>query len=359
MPIQEHKPRHGCGRGAVVNPNGRFERFIREAFDDGWTLEEDVAPLRTHVAPDASRTVITRNQSPDIPFDRSVNPYRGCEHGCAYCFARPTHAYLGLSPGLDFETRLFAKYEAAAQFAQELAKPGYRCAPLALGVNTDCYQPIEKRLKITRDILTVAARFQHPVNIITKSNLILRDLDILAPLAAQGLASVMVSITTLDRHLARDLEPRAPTPKRRLLAIEGLAKAGVPVGVIAAPVIPGLNDHEMDGILSAAADQGAIAAGYVLLRLPLEIAEMFKSWLETHRPDRAKRVLSLVRQCREGRTNDTRFGTRLRGAGPVADLIANRFTLARKRYGLERHLPPLNCDVFTVPEDANGQLRLL
>lgn len=349
----------GRGRGAVSNRAGRFERLAGEPVDDGWETLAEESVLRTEVLPDTSRSVIATNQSPDVPFDQSVNPYRGCEHGCAYCFARPSHAYLGLSPGLDFESQLFAKFDAGRLLARELARKTYRCAPLALGVNTDAYQPVERRLRITRGVLETASRFAQPVMIVTKSNLILRDLDLLAALAARNLVGVMVSVTTLDDSLARALEPRAPAPRRRIEAIGRLAAAGVPTGVMVAPIIPGLSDHEIEGILEAAAEAGAAAAGYILLRLPGEVAGLFAEWLETHRPDRARRVLSLVRQCRGGRANDPRFGTRMTGTGPFAALIKRRFDTARERLGLARHLPDLDTRAFRVPEEADGQFRLL
>ncbi|HBC07964.1 MAG TPA: radical SAM protein, partial [Rhodospirillaceae bacterium] len=286
------------GRGAVSNQDGRFERLTREAVDDGWRDDDDLPPPRTQVLPDTARKVIARNTSPDIPFDRSLNPYRGCEHGCVYCFARPSHAYLGLSPGLDFETKLFAKHDAAELLRRELAARSYRCQTLQLGANTDPYQPIERRFGITRGVLEVLAACNHPVSITTKSDLVLRDLDILAPMAAKGLASVAVSVTTLDRRLARRLEPRAPTAAKRLRAVEGLSRAGVPVTVLAAPMIPALNDMELDAIIAAGARAGATAAGYVLLRLPGEVADLFAEWLQAHYPDRATRVLNRVRASR-------------------------------------------------------------
>lgn len=334
------------GRGAVSNRSGRFEREARVAVDDGWQpvagLAEDwEAPehggprVETTVTADSSRSIIANNRSPDIPFGRSINPYRGCEHGCVYCFARPTHAWLGLSAGLDFETRLFAKYDAEELLRRELAKPTYKPEVLALGANTDPYQPVERRLRITRGVLEVLCETRHPVIVITKSALVLRDLDLLRDMAADKLVKVCLSVTTLDRGLARALEPRAPTPGRRLEAIEGLAAAGVPVGVLAAPMIPQLNDSELDAILGAAADRGAISAGYVLLRLPLEIRDLFVEWLETHVPDRAKRVMRLVRETRGGRDYDATFGRRLRGQGVYADLLAKRFRNACTRLGLE------------------------
>lgn len=345
------------GRGGVSNRSGRFEVARREAFDDGWDTVERADPLRTEVLADASRSVITRNQSPDVPFDRSINPYRGCEHGCAYCFARPSHAYLGLSPGLDFESRLFAKHDAPALLRRELARPGYICRPIALGVNTDAYQPVERRLEITRRILKELAAARHPTVLITKSNLVERDLDLLSDMAAQGLVEVRLSITTLDRGLARAMEPRAPTPGRRLRAVERLAAAGVPVGVMAAPTILGLNDSELEAILEAAAAAGARFAGYILLRLPRELGPLWDEWLQVHFPARRRKVLSLIAQSRSGRMNDPRFHHRMRGAGPLADLVARRFRLACLRLGLADQGPELCQDGFR-PLHPTGQLDL-
>ena len=355
-------PRARKGRGATFNPPNRFERTAAEPFDDGWgTMEraEGEAPaVRTEVLPDASRSVIARNASPDIPFDQSINPYRGCEHGCIYCYARPSHAYLGLSPGLDFETRLFAKHDAAALLEKELLRPGYRCSTIALGANTDPYQPVERRLGITRGILEVLARCRHPVGIVTKSAAVTRDLDLLGDLAADGLARVFLSITTLEPDLARRMEPRAAAPHRRLEAVRALSAAGVPVGVMMAPIIPGLNDAEIEAVLGAAADAGAEQAGYVLLRLPHEIKDLFQGWLEEHAPLRAGRILALVRACRDGRLNDSQFGRRKVGVGPYAQMIARRFELAARRTGLDRRRSPLRTDLFRPPADA-AQLSLL
>jgi DNA repair photolyase len=348
------------GRGAVGNPTGRFEPAVRVATDDGWALgDEDLAPLRTTLGVDSTRKIITRNQSPDVPFDRSINPYKGCEHGCIYCFARPTHAYLGHSPGLDFETRLYWKPDAPALLEAELRDPKYHAATLALGANTDPYQPIERERKLTRRILEVLADYRHPVGIVTKSNLILRDLDILAPMAAEGILRVAVSVTTLDRTLARRMEPRAPTPARRLEAIRELAAAGVPVTVLAAPILPALNDHEIEKILEAAAGAGAGAAGYVLLRLPLEIKELFADWLAEHYPDRADRVMSLVRQTRGGGLYQNEWGMRQTGTGAYADQIAKRFDLARKRHSLDQGHPPIDESRFRRPPRAGDQMKLL
>ncbi len=352
-------PRPRKGRGAVSNPAPRYAATHSEAVDDGWgPADPDPPPLTTSVAVDATRSVLARNDSPDVPFDRSVNPYRGCEHGCVYCFARPTHAYLGLSPGLDFESRLLVKPEAAQLLRAALGRPGYRCRPIALGTNTDPYQPIERRWQITRRLLEVLREHRHPVAIVTKSARIERDLDLLADLAADGLAQVMISVTTLDHTLARRLEPRATAPRRRVETIRRLARAGVPVGVLVAPVIPVLTDAEIESILAACAEAGAASAGHVLLRLPGEVAELFRRWLEHHAPLQAGRVLARIRAMRGGRLNDPRFGTRMRGEGEYAALITRRFELAVRRLGLDRPLPPLACDRFRVPSGPGDQLAL-
>ncbi len=347
------------GRGASSNASGRFESLAREAFDDGWN-EEDVAPtpLRTTMTSEKARVIITRNDSPDVGFDRSINPYRGCEHGCIYCYARPAHAYMGLSPGLDFESRLFFKPDAARLLAAELSKSGYAPGVIHIGGNTDPYQPQERRLGITRQVLEVMARFNHPFSIITKSALIARDLDILGPMGRAGLARAAVSITTLDRRLARAMEPRAATPERRVEAVRRLAAAGVPTVVMFAPVIPGLNDHEVEAVLQAAAEAGAMGAGYVALRLPLEIKDLFREWLEAQVPDRAGRVMSLVRQMRGGRDYDPQWGKRMKGEGPIADLIGQRFKIARRRFGLDRTVPPLDVSRFRVPSRPGDQIDL-
>ncbi len=349
------------GRGAQSNRSGRFEREEREAFDDGWdsAAEELPGAERTQVGVDSARRVIARNDSPDLGFDRSINPYRGCEHGCVYCFARPSHAYLGLSPGLDFEKRLFAKPDAALALRSELAQPRYRPQTLVLGANTDPYQPVERRLGITRQILEVLAEAKHPCCIVSKSDLILRDLDILAPMAAERLVSVLISVTTLERDLARRMEPRAAAPKRRLAAIAGLAKAGVPVGTLFAPVIPAINDAELDAVLAAAAEAGAKRAGFVLLRLPLELKQLFEEWLEAHYPDRKKRVLDLLRQARGGRLYDSRYGFRQTGTGPQAEILRLRFRAACRRLGLagERDFD-LETGLFRAPVLDNRQLAL-
>jgi DNA repair photolyase len=342
------------GRGAVLNPVGRFEAADRERFDDGWgslaELAEDPAPA-TQTIVDRTRSIIATNDSPDLGFDRSINPYRGCEHGCVYCYARPTHAYLGLSSGLDFETRIFIKPDAAKLLRAELAKPGYRPATMALGTNTDPYQPLERQLRLTRDILEVLHGTRHPVGIVTKSALVLRDVDILAPMSALGLARVWLSVTTLDGELARKLEPRATQPARRLEAVRRLVAAGVQSGVMVAPIIPALTDHELERLVAAAADAGATSVGYTLVRLPYEVKELMAAWLEAHYPQRAAHVLSLIRQCRNGRLNDPQFGSRFRGQGLYAELIAQRFAKALARHGLERRTRPQRTDLFRPPRD--------
>jgi len=347
------------GRGAVSNASGRFESRTRDEFDDGWTsADEAPAPLRTTVTAEKARVIITRNDSPDVGFDRSINPYRGCEHGCIYCYARPAHAYMGLSPGLDFESKIFFKPDAGRLLAQELAKPSYRPGVIHIGGNTDPYQPQERRLRVTRQVLEVLERYHHPFSIITKSALIVRDLDIIGPMGAAGLARAAVSITSVDRTLARQMEPRAATPERRLWAVRQLADANVPTLAMFAPVIPGLNDHELETVLEAAARAGAAGAGYVVLRLPLEIKDLFREWLAANRPDRAARVMSLVRQMRGGKDYDVRWGKRMKGEGPIAELIGQRFKIVRRRFGLDRTLPPLDVSAFRVPAAAGDQLEL-
>jgi len=349
------------GRGATLNPPVRFERQHTAPFDDGWnTLIEEMGgvlgplpPLPTTLIRDASRSAISWNSSPDLGFDRAVNPYRGCEHGCIYCFARPTHAYLGYSPGLDFETRLLFKPEVAELLERELRKPGYVPRPLALGTNTDPYQPVERTLKLTRAVLEVLDRFNHPVSIVTKSAGVLRDLDILAPMARRRLARVHLSVTTLDPRLARVMEPRAATPERRLQTVAALAQAGVPAGVLAAPMIPGLNDAEMERILEAACRAGAQHAGYILLRLPHELRQLFEDWLAEHFPDRARHVLSLIRQTRAGALNDPRFHHRFAGSGVYADLLARRYARAVRQWGFDERAE-LDSAQFAVPRPAPG-----
>ncbi len=352
------------GRGAVSNGTGRFESERRVAFDDGWgtiegELEEGPARVPTVLSVDATRTIIARNDSPDIGFDRSINPYRGCEHGCIYCYARPSHAYLGLSPGLDFETRIFYKPQAAALLKAELCKKGYICRPLALGSNTDPYQPAEKRLGITRSILEVLRDFRHPVTIVTKGALIQRDLDILGEMARDKLAVVTVSVTTLDRDLARHMEPRAATPQRRIETIAALAAAGVPTGVLAAPMIPALNDPEMEAILEKAREAGASVAGYTLLRLPLELKALVREWLEEHEPRKASHVLSLIAQSHGGRLYDSAWSKRMTGAGPYAEMLAARFDRACRRLGFAPRIPhALDSSRFRAPPQKGDQLAL-
>ncbi|MCW5746047.1 MAG: PA0069 family radical SAM protein [Alphaproteobacteria bacterium] len=361
------------GRGAIGNPASRYDSQTTVAVDDGWGSADDrdaatanphpddVDPprLATTLTRDASRTIIARNTSPDVPFDRSINPYRGCEHGCIYCFARPSHAYLGLSPGLDFETRLLFKPDAAALLRQELAKKSYRCNVMAMGTNTDPYQPVERELKITRSILEVLAAFNHPFTIVTKSALVTRDLDIIAPMAARRLCKIFVSVTTLDRELARTMEPRASTPARRIAAIKALAEAGVHAGVMAAPMIPALNDAELETILEAAQAAGAASAGFVMLRLPYEIKDLFTEWLQAHAPLKAKHVLALIRDMRGGKLNSAEFGERMRGNGPYAELIAKRFRIACARLGLNKNDWSVDITQFKPPARSGDQLRLL
>jgi DNA repair photolyase len=365
-PIPRFPSRQAAGRGAVSNPGVRFDAHSASPFDDGWqTLSQDVGELPrldTTLTRDSTRSAISWNTSPDIGFDRAVNPYRGCEHGCIYCYARPTHAYLGYSPGLDFETKLIYKPDVAELLEKELSKPGYVPRTLALGSNTDPYQPVERTLKLTRSVLEVLDRFNHPVGIVTKSSGVLRDLDILASMAKRNLARVHISVTTLDARLARVMEPRAATPARRLHAIAELTRAGVPAGVLAAPMIPALNDAEMEKILEASAKAGARHAGYVLLRLPLELREMFEAWLHTHFPDRARHVLSLIRQTRGGNLNDPRFHHRFSGHGAYADLLASRFARATRKLGFGEVRTQLDCDRFAIPsgaaETVSGQMSL-
>lgn len=347
------------GRGARSNASGRYEPEQHQSFDDGWTQDDaEAAPPRTTLTPEHARTIIARNDSPDIGFDRSINPYKGCEHGCIYCYARPSHAWMGLSPGLDFESRIFFKPQAASLLEQAFLAPRYRCKRIHIGGNTDPYQPVERDLKSTRSILEVMQKFRHPFSIITKSVLIARDADILGPMGKAGLASAFVSITTLDRGLARAMEPRASTPAKRLEVISRLADAGCPVGVGFAPVIPGLNDHELEAILEAAAKAGATRAMYVTLRLPLEIKDLFREWLADARPDRAARVMSLIRQTRGGKDYDADWSQRMKGTGPVAELIGARFKAAVKRYGLDTPHRLLDETQFRVPADARPQLEL-
>jgi DNA repair photolyase len=347
------------GRGAGLNMSGRFEITTREVFDDGWSSLEELAPFKTEVQIEKPRTIITRNQSPDLSFDRSINPYRGCEHGCVYCFARPTHAYMGLSAGVDFEARLFAKPDAPRLLERELSRPGYKVQPIAIGTNTDPYQPVEKKWRIMRQLLEVLEAAGHPVGIVTKSALVMRDIDVLSRMASKGLARVALSVTTLDRKLARTMEPRAATPERRLEAIRALSDAGIPVSVMVAPVIPGLNDHEIERILDSVKAAGADAAGYVMLRLPIEVSPLFRDWLLRHYPDRYRHVMSLVRSMRGGKDYDAEFGKRMRGTGPYAWQIARRFDLTAKRLGLNARKAPLRTDHFVPPHGEGVQLSLL
>jgi DNA repair photolyase len=346
------------GRGAPSNATGRFETLRRDACDDGWGPDE-AEPLRTEVTFERPRTIITRNESPDISFDRSVNPYRGCEHGCAYCYARPTHAYLGLSAGLDFESKLIVKENAAALLEKELAAPKYKPAAIALGANTDAYQPIERQYRVTRAVLEALARANHPVGIVTKSNLVTRDLDILAPMAAKGLAKVYVSVTTLDRDLARRMEPRAPTPERRLEAIARLAEAGVPVGVMTAPIVPAINDGEIEKILARAHAAGAREAGYVTLRLPLELRDLFREWLAVNFPDRLKHAMSLAQSMHGGRDYDSQWGRRMAGSGPYAWMIGRRFEIASRKLGFREKARVLRSDLFSPPAPEAREARQL
>jgi DNA repair photolyase len=347
------------GRGAGVNPTGRFEPTTRHVFDDGWDSIEELPPFKTSVQVEKPRTIITRNESPDISFDRSINPYRGCEHGCVYCFARPTHAYMGLSPGLDFESKLFAKPDAARLLERELAKGNYQPRTIAIGTNTDPYQPIERNWRIMREILEVLEAHNHPVGIVTKSALVIRDIDILARMAEKGLAKVALSVTTLDRRLARTMEPRAATPPKRLEAIRLLSEAGIPASVMVAPIVPGLNDQEMERILESAEAAGAREAGFVILRLPLEVSPIFKDWLLRHYPDRYRHVLSLIRSMRGGKDYDAEWGKRMKGSGPYAWQIGRRFEMAAKRLGLNREKRALRTDLFKAPAGAGEQLVLL
>jgi DNA repair photolyase len=337
------------GRGTATNLHNRFAPTVSVAEDDGW--HQEVPPTQgTEVRIETAKTIITRNNSPDLPFDRSINPYRGCEHGCIYCYARPSHAYWDLSPGLDFETKLIAKTNAADVLEQQLSKPGYVCAPINLGSNTDPYQPIEREYTITRQTLEVLLRYRHPVTIITKGSLILRDLDLLTELARQRLVAVMISLTSLDDELKRILEPRAAAPKARLRAIRVMREAGIPVGVLCSPMIPMINDSELESLLTAAHAAGAQSAAYMMLRLPLEVAPLFEEWLAAHYPQRAAHVMSLVRQVRGGEVYDSRFGVRMRGEGPFADLLAQRFRKAIKRLGLDRREGfNLDCTAFCPP----------
>jgi DNA repair photolyase len=347
------------GRGALSNPHNRFDRQRTEGVDDGWHRDEPESSIATVLSPDTTRTILSRNDSPDIPFDQSINPYRGCEHGCVFCYARPTHAYLGFSPGIDFETKLMFKADAAALLRGELARPGYRCRHIMLGANTDPYQPVERRLGVTRSVLEVLAETRHPVAITTRSALVERDIDLLADMARDGLASVFLSITTFDADLKRRLEPRAASSVARLATMRALSAAGIPVGVMAAPMIPAVNDSELEEILERSAEAGARRAGYSLLRLPHEVKELFREWLQQHLPDRAQHVMSLIQAARGGRDNDPGFGKRMTGTGAWAQLLADRFRLAVRRLEMrsEREVA-LRTDLFRPPREAAPQLEL-
>lgn len=346
-------------RGCPTNPKPRFDRLDTQACDDGWDLAPDEAPPpATEITIDKTRSIITRNDSSDVPFDQSINPYRGCEHGCPYCFARPSHAYLGLSPGLDFETRLFAKPEAPSLLDKELRNPRYRCRIIAIGTNTDPYQPIENRYRIMRGCLEVLSAFQHPVSIVTKGALVTRDIDLLGPMAERKLAVVGISLTTLNRDLSRRLEPRAAPPAARLEAIRRLSAAGIPVVVMVAPIIPALTDHELEAILAAARRSGATMATHILLRLPNEVADLFARWLDEHFPDKARHVMSLVSQSRGGKAYDSTWGTRMSGTGPHAEMLAQRFKVAAARLGLTGRILDLDTTRFRPPPKAGDQLAL-
>ena len=346
------------GRGAVSNRVGRFEAADRVEVADGWTEEAEVASIATSVTPERPKTIITRNESPDISFDRSINPYRGCEHGCVYCFARPTHAFVGLSPGLDFETKLFVKLGAAEKLERELAAASYRPRTIAIGTNTDPYQPIERTHRVMRSLLEVLSRTDHPVGIVTKSALVTRDIDLLAPMAAKGLAKVAISVTSLDGDLARTLEPRAASPERRLRAIEALSAAGIPVTVMVAPLIPAVNDAEIEAILTRARAAGAMEAGYVMLRLPLEVRDLFREWLLAHRPGMLRHVMSLVQSMRDGKDYDSTWGKRMTGTGPYAWMLGRRFEIASQKLGFPKTRAKLRTDLFRPPRLAGAQLDL-
>jgi DNA repair photolyase len=354
-PINEERRR---GRGALTNKSGRFEPQTREEFDDGWSALEELEAFKTEIIFERAKTIISRNTSPDISFDRSINPYRGCEHGCTYCFARPTHAFAGLSPGLDFETKLFVKQDAAALLERELAAPGYQPKTIAIGTNTDPYQPIEREHRVMRSVLEVLSRTNHPVGIVTKSALVERDIDLLAPMAEKGLAKVALSVTTLDRALARSMEPRAASPGRRLAAISALAAAGIPVTVLVAPIIPAVNDAEIETILARAYAMGAREAGYVMLRLPLEVEDIFGEWLLARYPDKYRHVMALVRGMRGGKAYDSTWGRRMTGTGPYAWMVGRRFEIAAAKVGFGRARVKLRTDLFTRPARSGDQLSL-
>jgi len=363
MPLKTHNHQAAAplkGRGAGINPEGRFEHISREEYDDGWGADagDSEAPrLKTFVTVEHAKSIISRNDSPDVPFTQSINPYRGCEHGCIYCYARPSHAYLNLSPGLDFETRLFAKTNAPGLLREELSRPGYACEVISLGANTDPYQPVEREYRITRGILEVLSECDHPVGIVTKNALVERDIDILAPMAKKNLATVFISLNNLDHDLARRLEPRCSAPARRLEAMRRLSAAGIPTGVIVAPVIPFLTDHQIEPVLEAAYGAGARGTGYVLMRLPWEVKDLFRHWLETHYPLKAKHVMSRVHQMRGGRDNDPNFGSRMSGSGELAELLRKRFDIACQRLGFNPRSWALDTTRFRKPR-RDGQLAL-
>lgn len=347
------------GRGAVSNPGCRYEATTLEAYDDGWgSADADPEPLAVQLMMDTARKVITYNQSPDLPFDRSINPYKGCEHGCVYCYARPTHAYLGHSPGLDFESQLYHKPDAPALLREELAKATYQCKPIAIGMNTDAWQPIERKVELTREILKVLSEAKHPFSTVTKSAMVERDMDVIVPMAEQGMAQVMISIATLNKGLARTMEPRAASPQRRLQTLKTLSDAGVETGVLIAPVIPGLNDHELEAIMAASYESGAKQVAYVLLRLPLEINELFGEWLQWHEPNKASKVMSLIHQCRGGKAYQSDYGSRFTGQGPVADVITQRYRLMKKKLGLNEQSIELCIDKFRRPMLSGTQYEL-
>ncbi len=350
-------PERRKARGAGSNAAGRYD-LARGRVDDGWGILPEEAQIRTELRLETARSVITYNRSPDLPFDRSINPYRGCEHGCVYCFARPTHAYLGLSPGLDFETRLVARPNAAEVLRKEMSAAKYRPQTIALGTNTDPYQPVERDQQISRSCLEVLAEFNHPVAIVTKGAMVERDLDILVPMAARGLVRVGISLTTLDADLSRRMEPRAAAPARRLAAIRRLTEAGVPVRVMVSPVVPGLTDHEVEALLAAGAEAGADAASWIMLRLPREVSPLWQEWLDEHEPGRADKVMARLREMHGGRDYDPRWGHRMRGEGRYAEMVAQRFKAACKRLGLQEKTEPLRCDLFARPAQAGDQLTL-
>lgn len=351
-------PRQRPGRGANRNESGRFERHARVAAHDGWEIAEELPVLRTEVREERARSLITYNRSPDLPFDRSINPYRGCEHGCIYCFARPSHAYLGLSPGLDFETRLVARPNAPEVLTRELRARSYQVAPLAIGTNTDPYQPLERDRGIMRACLEVLAACNHPVAIVTKGTLVERDIDILAPMASKGLARVGLSVTSLDAGLSRKMEPRVPAPKRRLTTIRRLSEAGIPVRLMVSPVVPALTDPELEAILEAGAEAGADAASWIMLRLPQEVSPLWQAWLAEHYPDRAGRIMARLREMHGGKDYDARWGHRMRGEGAYAEIIAARFRRKARALGLDRKVARLRCDLFARPQQAGDQLTL-